>query len=88
MKITHSRFMKKLRISANVTAILAFLSVVALIFLLPALTDIADNNEDLVLEWYISGICLIILAAFTISTIITLGYLIKTAEIRRSARAT
>jgi uncharacterized membrane protein len=69
--------MKSLRMSATITAILGFLSVIALILLFLALSDIADHEPDLTLEWYISGICIFILSAFTISTFFTLGFLFK-----------
>ena len=72
--------MKKLRFSATCTATLGFLSVLALIFLFLALTDISHQEQDLTLEWYIAGICMIILGAFTISTFITLGLLFKKRE--------
>jgi len=41
--------------SATITAILGFLSVIALIMLFLALSDIADHEADLTLEWYIPG---------------------------------
>jgi hypothetical protein len=69
--------MKSLRMSATITAILGFLSVIALIMLFLALSDIADHEPNLTLEWYISGICIFILGAFTISTFFTLGFLFK-----------
>lgn len=69
--------MKNLRISASITGILGFLSVIGLIMLFLALSDIADQEPDLTLEWYISGISILILSAFTISTFVTLGFLIK-----------
>ena len=69
--------MKKLKLSATFTAVLGFFSVLALIFLYLALYDIADSGENLVLEWYTAGISMMILFAFTISTFITLGYLLK-----------
>lgn len=73
--------MKKLRISANITAILGVLSVFALIFLFLALSDIAGGQEaDLTLEWYIAGLSMIVLAAFTVSVFFTLGFLIKKPE--------
>lgn len=73
--------MKKLRISVTLTTVLAFLSVLALIFLFLSLSDIANHEEDQVLEWYIAGIGLIVLCAFIISTFVTLGYLLKTPRI-------
>ena len=69
--------MRKLRFSATVTAILGFLSVLALIFLYLALSDIANKEGDLTLEWYIAGACLVIICNFTVSTFITLGFLMK-----------
>jgi len=69
--------MKKLRISATVTTILGALSVLAIFLLTMALSDIADKGEDLTLEWYITGICIMILGAFTISTFTTMGLLLK-----------
>jgi Na+-driven multidrug efflux pump len=69
--------MKNLRVSATFTAIFGFFSVLALIFLFLALSDIAHKEEDLKLEWHIAGICMIILSAFTVSTFITLGFLIR-----------
>jgi hypothetical protein len=63
--------------SAIINAILAAVSVFALIFLFLALNDIASHEPNLTLEWYITGICLFVLASFTISTIITLVLLFK-----------
>lgn len=69
--------MRKLRLSATITAILGFLTVFALILLYLALADIAHREEDLTLEWYIAGVCFVILCNFTVSTFITLGFLMK-----------
>jgi hypothetical protein len=69
--------MKNLRFSATITAILGFLSVLALIVLFLALSDIANHEPDLTLEWYLSGICIFVLSAFTLSTFVTLGFLLK-----------
>jgi hypothetical protein len=69
--------MKKLRFSATITAILGFLSVIALIVLFLALTDIANHEPNLTLEWYLSGICIFVLGIFIISTFVTLGFLLK-----------
>jgi hypothetical protein len=74
--------MKALRFSATITAVLGFFSVLALIFLFLALSDIANNEPDLKLEWHIAGICIMILSAFTISTFVTLGYLMKKVNLR------
>lgn len=59
------------------TTILGLFSVLALILMYLALSDIAQGEEDLILEWYIVGVCLIIISAFTISTFVTLGLGLK-----------
>ena len=69
--------MKKLIFSATVTAALGFLSVISLILLYLALSNIANHEPDLTLEWYIAGICIVIFSAFTISTFVTLGFFLK-----------
>jgi uncharacterized membrane protein len=74
---------RKLRISATITAILGILSVFAMIFLYLALSDIANKEEDLTLEWYIAGVCLIVLCNFTVSTFFTLGFLMKISRFWR-----
>jgi len=65
--------MKKLKIAVKITFALSMISAVALFFQLLALADIAQNKEDLKLEWYITGISMIILGVFVISTIVTLN---------------
>jgi hypothetical protein len=76
--------MRALIRSAFVNAVLSAFSVLAIICLFLALSDIADKEPDLTLEWYIAGICLFVLGAFIISTIITLvllfKYLVKKVE--------
>lgn len=79
--------MRKLRISAEITAILGFLSVLALIFLFLALSDIANNEPDQKLEWYVAGICMIIIGIFTISTFVTLGFILKSLKISEDIMA-
>jgi len=74
--------MKKLKIAVNITFALSLISVVALIFQFLALADIAQNKEDLKLEWYITGISMMILGVFIISTLVTLGMLFKNREWR------
>lgn len=69
--------MKKLRLSVAITAVLCFFSVLALILMFLALSDISHLEEDLTLEWYITGICIMIISAFTISTFVTLGLLLR-----------
>lgn len=72
--------MKRLRLSATVTAVLGLFSILSLVFLFVALSDIADNEAASSLEWYVAGVCLIILTAFTISVFVTLGYLLKMSD--------
>ena len=69
-----------MKLSATITAFLGFLSVLALVMLFLALSDIANHESDVTLEWYITGICIIILSAFTVSTFITLGLLFKSLK--------
>jgi hypothetical protein len=76
--------MKNFRLSATFTVILGFLSVLALIFLFLALSDIAHREEDLTLEWYVTGVCMIILTAFTISSFMTLGFGLKYFKIHQN----
>jgi hypothetical protein len=73
--------MRILKKSATVTLILGFFSVLALVFLFLALSDIADMEENLTLEWYVAGICMFILATFTLSTFVTLGLGLKYLKI-------
>ena len=80
--------MKKLRISATFTTILGALSVIAISLLILALSDIAKQTEDLTLEWYLTGICLIIFGAFTISTFVTIGFLFKSLRFTDSILVT
>jgi len=72
--------MKKLRLSATVTAVLGFFSVLSLIFLFLALSDIADGGAAHTFEWYVAGICLIILTIFTLSVFVMLAYLLRTSD--------
>jgi uncharacterized membrane protein len=74
--------MKQLRFSATITAVLGFMSVIALLFLYLSLSDIAHNEPDQVLEWRIAGICMLVLAAFVVSTFVTLGYMLKKLNLR------
>ena len=74
--------MKKLKIAVNISFILAILSALAMILLFLALSDIANNEPDVTLEWYITGISMMVLSAFIISTIVTLALLFKKQEWR------
>lgn len=72
--------MKRLRLYATITAVLGFFAILALIFLYLTLSEISDSGTTYKLEWYIAGTCLIVQAAFIISTFATLGYFLKTSE--------
>jgi hypothetical protein len=72
--------MKKLKVSATFTAVLGFFAVLALVFLYLSLSDIAKKEPDLKLEWFITDICYVVLSAFTLSTLITLGYLLRSFD--------
>ncbi|MCU0363428.1 MAG: hypothetical protein MUD02_01620 [Bacteroidales bacterium] len=74
--------MKQLRFFAIITAVLGFLSVLALFFLYMSLADIAHNEPDQGLEWRIAGICMLVLASFVISTFVTLGFMLKKLNLR------
>ncbi len=80
--------MKKLRISATITAILGALSWIALILMFLALSDIADPTEPVKTEWRVVGICMIVLGAFVISTFITIGYILKSIRMTDSIAVT
>jgi hypothetical protein len=72
--------MKRLKLSATITAVLGFFSVIALIFLYLALADIAHKETVSGTEWHIAVICMIVLTIFTISVFVTLTYLLKTSS--------
>ncbi len=67
--------MKKLKIAANISLILGIISVIAIIMLFLALADIGHQEPDLTLEWYVAGICMMILGAFILSVFVTLALL-------------
>lgn len=69
--------MKNLRLASAITAVLGFFAVLAVIMLFLALSDIAGGDENLILEWYIAGICIIIISSFIVSTFVTLGLLMR-----------
>jgi uncharacterized membrane protein len=68
--------MKNVRISATVTAILGFLSLIALVLMYLALSDIS-KEPDTVLEWKVVQFCWITILLFVISTFFTVGYIFK-----------
>ncbi len=68
--------MKNLRISATVTLFLGFLSLIALLLMYLALSDIS-KEPDTVLEWKVVQFCWITMLLFVISTFFTIGYVLK-----------
>jgi hypothetical protein len=69
--------MKNLKISATITMVLGMFAALAMFFLFLALSDIAHNEADLSLEWRITGISMIVIGIFIISTFTTIGFLVK-----------
>ena len=68
--------MKNLRISATVTLFLGFLSLIALLLMYLALSDIS-KEPDSILEWKVVQFCWITILFFVISTFFTVGYVLK-----------
>ncbi len=66
---------RRLRSVSKFTAIMTFFSVIALVLLFLALSDISKGGEDLKLEWIVAGLSFIILAVYVISVIITLIFM-------------
>ena len=77
--------MKKLRLSATVTVILGSASLIALVLMFLALSDISDKEPDTLLEWKIVQFSWITILLFIISTFITIGYIMKTPGIWKSS---
>jgi uncharacterized membrane protein len=80
--------MKKLRISATVSVILGSASLIALVFMFLALSDISNKEPDTLLEWKVVQFSWITLLLFVFSTFVTIGYIMKTPGIweRKEAR--
>ncbi|HQG52352.1 MAG TPA: hypothetical protein PLQ61_08560 [Bacteroidales bacterium] len=68
---------KRLRGSVNFTAIMTFVSVLALVLLYLALSGISKGQEDLRLEWFIIGLSYVIFSVYIISVIITLSLVVS-----------
>jgi len=66
---------KRLHTSVTVTAIMSFVSIIAIVMLYLALSDIAKGGDDLKLEWFVVGLSFVILAIFIISVITTIIFL-------------
>jgi heme/copper-type cytochrome/quinol oxidase subunit 2 len=68
---------KKL-LSLNIA--LGVVSVLALILQYLALTDIAKQEADTILEWRVVGISIIVLAVFSVVSIITLARMVRLSD--------
>lgn len=69
--------MNKLRISVTVTFILGFLSLISMIAMFLALSDISAKEPDTSLEWKVVQVSWVIILLFIISAFFTIGYLLK-----------
>ncbi|MGQ9621110.1 MAG: hypothetical protein ACUVTX_09045 [Bacteroidales bacterium] len=67
---------KRLHTLVTITAIMSFMSVVALIMLYLALSDIAKGGDNLKLEWFVIGLSYVILAIFILVVIVTIAFLL------------
>ncbi|MGB4293876.1 MAG: hypothetical protein WBJ37_13470 [Bacteroidales bacterium] len=67
---------KRLVRLTTITAILCFMSILALIMLYLSLSDIAKGGQDLKLEWFVVGLSFVILAVFIIVVMITIAFLL------------
>jgi uncharacterized membrane protein len=77
--------MKKLKISVTVTAVLGFLSLIALILMYLALSDIF-KEPDSILEWKIVQFSWITIILFVVSTFFTIGYILKIPDLWKNER--
>ncbi|MBP8959205.1 MAG: hypothetical protein KBG40_02130 [Bacteroidales bacterium] len=68
---------KRLRSSVNFTAIMSFVSVLALVLLYLALSGLEKGQEDLRLEWFIVGLSYVIFTVYIISVIVTLSLVVS-----------
>jgi fumarate reductase subunit D len=71
-------YMKKFTVLAAITTVLACLSVIALVAMYLALSDIAHGDEDLTLEWRIVQVCYGVCWLLTVSVLVTLGLKVRT----------
>jgi len=68
---------KRLRSSVSFTAIMSFVSVLALVLLYLALSGIEKGQENLRLEWFIVGLSYVIFIVYIISVIVTLSLVVS-----------
>ena len=79
--------MKHLRRLVGASFVLGFVSAVALLAEYLALCDIAKVSTP-VTEWYVVGVCMMVTAAFVISALITLGFVLAQPQLSSDIRAT
>ncbi len=73
--------MKGLKMLVGASLVLGFLSALALILEYLALCDIGKKSTPMP-EWYVVGVCMLLMAAFVVSTLITLGMVVSRFEQR------
>lgn len=66
---------RRLRSVSKFTLIMTFFSLLALVLLYLALSDISQGGNNLKLEWIVTGLSFIILTVYLISVIITLIFI-------------
>ena len=67
--------MKRLRMLVGASFVLGLVSAFALIAEYLALCDIGKTSTPMP-EWYVVGVCMMLTAAFVVSTLITLGLVV------------
>jgi len=69
--------MKKLRIWATVTLTLAILAFILLIFMILALMDISHGEQNVVAEWGVVRLGLLVLFSLIVATFVCTGLVLK-----------
>lgn len=69
--------MKKLRIWASLTLTLAVLGLVSLLLMFLALVDISHGEENVVLEWLVVRLGLLVILFVIVATFVCTGLVLK-----------
>lgn len=69
--------MKKLRIWASVTLTLAILGLISLLLMFLALVDISHGEENVVLEWLVVRLGLLVIFFVIVSAFVCTGLVLK-----------
>ena len=69
--------MRSLRSSILVSLALGVLSLIAVVFSHLALTDIYHGEADVNIEWRVLQVCALVIVAFQVAALTTLGRLIR-----------